>query len=781
MKKLDNAISARRLLHHVLKEKSWDILKDNNIKESDFKGKARIVLEAIKEYYADSEEFPPHDYIVEQTNITWPSEVALIPAVKRFKEWKLVQQLGPMVDRMQNHLADQRPKLALDALKEIVVLGDLESDSKLLDVNETAQERYEEYQASKSDEIEGIIPPFDTWRDAILMFENGTVNSLLALQGRGKSAANFEPILTESGWKTHGTIEVNDKVWGPDGKLYPVVGVHPQGKLPVYRVSFSDQTSVLCSGDHLWKVYTPDRLKKNRKLNRDNHEILTLEEILPKYKIDHTHRSGNNKGQKYRTNRYSIPVNDAIPFPEKEYIINPELLGLLLGDGSFKRENITFDNAEKDVLDRFTNLVHQHGMDVSVFEKENHTKLHVIGDGNVNQLMRDLKTIKLHGCGSREKFIPQEYFTGSIEQRRGLLRGLLNTDGCIDNCSAGFSTYSEHLYDGVAEIARSLGFVASKRFQDRTSETSTKKYDKEIEYIIRISGDISTLGLSEKHSAKIKPRRAPYAKKITNIELEGEEECTCISVDSPDHLYITRDYIVTHNSWISAYSSVHAAYVQKKNVLLVSCENSTSSMSKRIDSLYANLNFGDLRAKMLDFRLEQKWETKSKEMEQEEGNIFVADRSLIRNIHDVYQQFIAKKPDFVVIDGAYKLSGVDFKESSALLQSICDYASLSKVPWLITSQLNEAANHAKTATERTYSARGNKGYTIDVATVLSITQSPELELLNNVVECNVDKIRENGKSGDFKKKFHLQMSMDFTTIKEFDLNSYEDEEILTIT
>ena len=335
MKKLDNAISARRLLSHVLHEKTWDILKDNNIKESDFKGKARIVLEAINEYYADSEEFPPHDYIVEQTNITWPSEVALIPAVKRFKEWKLVQQLGPVVDRCQNHLADQRPKLALEALKEIMALGDLESDSKLLDVNETAQERYEEYQASKSDEIEGIIPPFDTWRDAILMFENGTVNSLLALQGRGKS-------------------------------------------------------------------------------------------------------------------------------------------------------------------------------------------------------------------------------------------------------------------------------------------------------------------------------------------------------------------------WISAYSSVHAAYVQKKNVLLVSCENSTSSMSKRIDSLYANLNFGDLRAKMLDFRLEQKWETKSKEMEQEEGNIFVADRSLIRNIHDVYQQFITKKPDFVVIDGAYKLSGVDFKESSALLQSICDYASLSKVPWLITSQLNEAANHAKT-------------------------------------------------------------------------------------
>ena len=94
MKKIENDISGRRLLSHVLHEKTWDILEDNNIKESDFKGKSKIVLDAIKEYHSESEEFPPHDYIVEQTNITWPSEIALIPAVKRFKDWRLVQQLS---------------------------------------------------------------------------------------------------------------------------------------------------------------------------------------------------------------------------------------------------------------------------------------------------------------------------------------------------------------------------------------------------------------------------------------------------------------------------------------------------------------------------------------------------------------------------------------------------------------------------------------------------------------------------------------------------------------
>ena len=203
------------------------------------------------------------------------------------------------------------------------------------------------------------------------------------------------------------------------------------------------------------------RTFNNNKFGRDSHQVLTLNEIIPKYKKEQIIKSGKSKGRKHDSHTYSVPVNEAIPFPEKEYIIDPELLGLLLGDGSFKRENITFDNAEKDLLDRFTELVRERGMNVSVFEKENHTKLHAVGDGNVNQLMRDLKTLKLHGCGSREKFIPKEYFTGSIEQRKGLLRGLLNTDGSADHCSVSFSTYSEHLYDGVAELAEIRSKMAS--------------------------------------------------------------------------------------------------------------------------------------------------------------------------------------------------------------------------------------------------------------------------------------------------------------------------------
>ena len=419
--KIENHVSGRRVLHHVVLEKTWDILEDNGIKDSDFRGKAKITLDFIRDYFNDSDgEFPPEDFVVEETNIPWPSTVAVHAALKRFKDWRLTREIAPLVDRAQEELAKQRPREAIQVLNGINTIEGLDSGSGLLDVNETAEERYEEYVASKSEEVGGILPPFQTWRDALLAFENGTLNTILALSSRGKS-------------------------------------------------------------------------------------------------------------------------------------------------------------------------------------------------------------------------------------------------------------------------------------------------------------------------------------------------------------------------WISAYSAVHAAYVEGKKVLLVSCENSTASMAKRIDSLHSQLDYGDLRAKILDSRMEKKWKANAAKMSQEEGNIQIADMTVTRNVHDVYQQCLIQRPDFVIIDGVYKLSGTDWQEVASLLQSLCNYATLSKVPWLITSQLNKKANEATNSTDRAYSASGSKNFYTDSATLLTITQSPELEMLNNVIECNVDKIRENGQSGNFKKQFYLQMDMSFSTIREFSFDTFEDEEAMSLT
>ena len=168
-------------------------------------------------------------------------------------------------------------------------------------------------------------------------------------------------------------------------------------------------------------------------------------------------------------------------------------------------------------------------------------------------------------------------------------------------------------------------------------------------------------------------------------------------------------------------------------------------------------------------------------MEQEEGDIYVADSKDIKTVHDIQQQVISLKPDFVIVDGAYKLAGTEWKDSSALIQSLCDYSGSGKAPWLATSQLNIEANEAKGGREKGYNARGNKNWYTDSDSVLAITQSPELAQLGNVIRLDCVKDREAGDKTGIADHFHLTMDMNFTKISVFDLDSYKDEEILAIT
>jgi len=183
-------------------------------------------------------------------------------------------------------------------------------------------------------------------------------------------------------------------------------------------------------------------------------------------------------------------------------------------------------------------------------------------------------------------------------------------------------------------------------------------------------------------------------------------------------------------SFVAGFSALHAAFVQGKKVLLVSLENSKLSMEDRMDAMQFHLDFNGIRQKILDFRAEERWKLEIDKFMESEGEIVIADAKDIKSIHDVMSLCTQINPDFVIIDGHYKLAGTDFKDSSALLQHTCNYAADTELPWLITSQLNIAANDTS-GREAGYTARGNKGYFIDVRTVTNMTQKKELEALDN--------------------------------------------------
>jgi hypothetical protein len=146
----------------------------------------------------------------------------------------------------------------------------------------------------------------------------------------------------------------------------------------------------------------------------------------------------------------------------------------------------------------------------------------------------------LAGKKSFEKFIPEIYFTGSIDQRLQLLRGLMDTDGFADEQQVGFGTSSEALIDDLRRLVWSLGGTATKR-----SRIPVEGYRRQYKSSIVMPVDLNPFHLDRK--AIHGNRRSPV-RYLREIRCSDPEESVCIRVNSEDHLYVTKDYILTHNT-----------------------------------------------------------------------------------------------------------------------------------------------------------------------------------------------------------------------------------------
>lgn len=366
------------------------------------------------------------------------------------------------------------------------------------------------------------------------------ITIIRGVNGEGKAQPLYEPVLTSKGWKKMGDLTLKDKIINPvTGRPIPLNSIHDRGKLPTYRVSFDDGTYTECAGDHLWSVY---------KSGKTRYRLCTLDtlSLLEDYKIENKSVPGTYKY------RYSIPLTQPIEYSKKDLPIHPYVLGFILGDGCISGNSpiVRVSTNEKDceeVVSRLRsylpdpNMVHM-GTNPS---KGNirHFRIHGLG--------KELRGLGLIGKKSANKFIPKIYLKSSIEDRKLLLAGLLDTDGHSGSKSkiSKVSTYdskSKVLRDGVVELVRSLGGIS------RSSVSARFKYGR---YTTTYSCSIRMnyipfLRNYKKEEFGNFTRRNRMVKVIRNIEYIGLQEVRCITVDSPDGLYITRDYTVTHNSSI---------------------------------------------------------------------------------------------------------------------------------------------------------------------------------------------------------------------------------------
>ena len=351
--------------------------------------------------------------------------------------------------------------------------------------------------------------------------------------GAGKAQPLFSKILTPNGAVAMGNIKVGDEILSANGGRQKVEGVFPQGLRPYYRIVTNDGCECFCDEEHIWTVR--NSAGNSRKAGWRN---MTLAQMLEKGIMCPNAPSRITSGRK-PVPRFEIPVAQACDFEEKELPIDPYVLGVLIGDGTMVGSVVAFSNPDSDAFiheEVSRRLTEDYGLSVhesncpqyAIVQKEK--KIRGSFKRKVSALALDVH--------SGDKFIPETYLVASKQQRMDLLRGLMDTDGSCSKNRTSFSTTSAKLAADMIVLVRSLGGVATARYYEREDKDSA-------EYEVRIRMSECPFMLERKAKEWSATEQSRY---IVMAEFAGYTPCQCIKVSDESELYITDDFIVTHNT-----------------------------------------------------------------------------------------------------------------------------------------------------------------------------------------------------------------------------------------
>jgi phosphate starvation-inducible PhoH-like protein len=366
---------------------------------------------------------------------------------------------------------------------------------------------------------------------------------------RGRAQPVFTKVLTPNGFRPIGELQVGDSVIGSDGRPTEVLGVYPQGFKEIYRVFTQDGCSTLASGDHLWSVYT----RKDRSSGKPP-RVLQTKEMIGNLRAAHYHR-------------YELPVLSApVSFESRPVPLDPYALGLLLGDGCLTCSTTpSFATSDPELAESLGFLIP--GIEV----RRKSTVDYVLNRINrprgsaVNPVTAALRQLGLAGLRSDTKFIPQDYLFNSPDVRLALLQGLLDSDGGPvtqqgRTCRIQFTTVSNRLRDDMVFLVQSLGGVVYWRTRPAASRKpglakgrpAPHRSDAHI-LDIRLPEGLVPFRLARK-ATKYDATGGGQAKRFVHrIESAGTKEAVCIRVAAADSLYVTEDFLLTHNTLNDAF------------------------------------------------------------------------------------------------------------------------------------------------------------------------------------------------------------------------------------
>jgi len=348
----------------------------------------------------------------------------------------------------------------------------------------------------------------------------------------GKAQPLSEPVLTPDGFRLMEAIKEGSYVIDADGLPTKVLGVYPQGEQEIYEVQFSDGTSTRCTLDHLWLTQTFNERKHKEKQVFSIKTLGQIKATLWRY-----------DGQR----NHVVPNNAPVEFAAREVRVDPYVFGVLLGDGCFRNDNMALSTADEFILQEVSSRLPS---DCAI----KHISAY---DYRLNGFTKYLRG---YGCLDKlscEKYIHDDYKYNSVAVRLEVIRGLMDADGTLDyrtGDSPYLCTTSSKLADDFAWLVRSVGGFAQIKKKKTAYTYKDDWFGGRLAYYVYIvlPYGANPFKLPRKATVYRVPKKYTGKKFITKITSVGVEQCQCIAVESASELYLTKDFIVTHNTTCAA-------------------------------------------------------------------------------------------------------------------------------------------------------------------------------------------------------------------------------------
>lgn len=364
-------------------------------------------------------------------------------------------------------------------------------------------------------------------------------------RGFGKLLELSTPIPTPKGFVKIGDINVGDTVFDEKGVPCKVTNVFDDLPEKSFRITFRDGTVLYAGGEHQWVTWT--HLERKCFLRHNCKE--TMPEDWVNWRSVNKNAFGEYTGPRIRTTEqifdtmtqgirgdlnHCIPTCFPVEMEEQVLPLPPYVFGYWLGNGDRKQPVVTCHGDDTDFV-------------AKKFAEKGYNAVSVIKDKRSNcHRFRFANKASLDFCV--DKSIPEKYLWASIRQRTDLLHGLMDSDGYNAGKYVEFCSKDKHISEAVFHLAASLGQKPVIKESDATlyGKLCGKRY--RVTWVPTIQVFSSPRKVAKTLYGQNQQFKHQH-RMITSIEPAPIVPMRCLTVDSPNHMYLVGEtFIPTHNT-----------------------------------------------------------------------------------------------------------------------------------------------------------------------------------------------------------------------------------------